>query len=156
MRHWLRRFGLQTVRATPSPAADAGPRVCPVHGPTRFVRQGGERHLRCVECRKQRVLQRRRHVKEILVQEAGGSCRLCGYDRYSGALQFHHLDPGEKLFGLGLRGVTRSLERCRTEAAKCVLLCANCHAEVEAGEAALPSAEPASFHRGAVASIDPG
>ena len=32
----------------------------------------------------------------------------------------------------------RSLARCRQEAAKCVLLCANCHAEVEAGVAELP------------------
>ena len=31
------------------------------------------------------------------------------------------------------RGVTRSLAAARAEAAKCVLLCANCHAEVEAG-----------------------
>jgi hypothetical protein len=30
-------------------------------------------------------------------------------------------------------GATRSLERNRREAAKCVLLCSNCHAEVEAG-----------------------
>jgi hypothetical protein len=29
--------------------------------------------------------------------------------------------------------VARSLERCREEARKCVLLCANCHAEVEGG-----------------------
>jgi hypothetical protein len=42
-------------------------------------------------------------VKEILVAEAGGSCLICGYDRYAGALQFHHLDPATKSFGLGLR-----------------------------------------------------
>ena len=76
-------------------------------------------------------------MKALLVAEAGGACLLCGYDRYSGALQFHHLDASEKSFGLGLRGVARSLERCREEARKCVLLCANCHAEVEAGVAAL-------------------
>ena len=29
--------------------------------------------------------------------------------------------------------MTRSLERLREEAGKCVLLCANCHAEVESG-----------------------
>jgi hypothetical protein len=76
-------------------------------------------------------------VKALLIEEAGGCCLLCGYDRYPGALQFHHLDPNEKSFGLGLRGVARSLERCREEARKCALLCANCHAEVEAGIATL-------------------
>ena len=73
----------------------------------------------------------------MLVEDAGGRCLLCGYDRYTGALQFHHLDPAEKSFGLGLRGVARSLERFRAEARKCVVLCASCHAEVEAGVAAL-------------------
>lgn len=63
---------------------------------------------------------------------------VCGYDRHVGALQFHHIDAGEKTFALSLRGVARSLERAQAEAAKCVLLCANCHAEVEAGVATFP------------------
>jgi predicted HNH restriction endonuclease len=36
-----------------------------------------------------------------------------------------------------MQGVTRSLAAARAEMAKCVLLCANCHAEVEAGISAL-------------------
>jgi hypothetical protein len=54
------------------------------------------------------------------------------------ALQFHHLRPDEKQFSLGRKGVARSLEKARAEARKCVLLCANCHAEVEAGALGLP------------------
>ena len=65
--------------------------------------------------------------------EAGGSCAVCGYDKYPRALEFHHVDPSQKEFGLSARGVARSLEKLRAEAAKCVLLCGNCHAEVEAG-----------------------
>ena len=84
------------------------------------------------------VARRRRKIKEILVSEAGGACRLCGYDRYAGALQFHHLDPENKTFQLAGRGLTRSLSIVRQEAKKCVLLCANCHAEVEGGIAILP------------------
>jgi hypothetical protein len=63
----------------------------------------------------------------------GGCCRICGFEQYVGALQFHHVDPATKAFALGRRGVTRSLARAREEARKCVLLCANCHAMVEAG-----------------------
>ena len=51
-------------------------------------------------------------------------CRLCGYDRFVGALQFHHLDPESKRFSLSMRGCTRSFAELREEAAKCVLLCA--------------------------------
>jgi len=69
------------------------------------------------------------------VAEAGGRCSLCGYDRYIGALQFHHRDGEVKEFGLADRGLTRSLDAVKAEAAKCVLLCANCHSEVEAGVA---------------------
>jgi len=52
--------------------------------------------------------------------------------------------PGEAALdaeaGLAKRGFTRSIEKMRAEAAKCVLLCSNCHAEVEAGIATLPAA----------------
>ena len=78
-------------------------------------------------------MRRRRRVKGILVEEAGGCCRLCRYDRCLAALQFHHLDPSAKQFGVGQDGVARSIERLRAEVRKCILLCSNCHAEVESG-----------------------
>ena len=56
---------------------------------------------------------------------------LCGYAECHAALQFHHVDPSQKSFALSREGVTRSLAQAREEAAKCVLLCANCHAKVE-------------------------
>ena len=112
--------------------------MCAKHGLTAFVKYSPRDHHRCESCRKERVSARRRHVKALLIAEAGGCCVLCGYDRHPGALHFHHRDPGEKEFGIGLGGVARSVQRCRAEARKCVLLCANCHAEVEAGIATVP------------------
>jgi hypothetical protein len=56
------------------------------------------------------------------------------------ALEFHHLDPSEKDFGLAQRGITRAIADVRREAQKCVLLCANCHVEVERGLTRLPDA----------------
>ncbi len=67
------------------------------------------------------------------MREAGGACRMCGYTHCMAALEFHHLVPAEKAFAVSEEGVTRSLARARAEVRKCVLLCANCHAEVEAG-----------------------
>jgi hypothetical protein len=67
-----------------------------------------------------------------LVREFGGACAICGYD-VPIALEFHHVDRETKVFGLAARGMTRSYESLRDEAAKCVLLCSNCHAQVEAG-----------------------
>ena len=54
------------------------------------------------------------------------------------ALHFHHVDPATKSFALAARGVGRSIAAARAEVAKCVLLCANCHAEVEAGRRCRP------------------
>jgi hypothetical protein len=81
---------------------------------------------------------RRRKVKEILVADAGGRCTVCGYDHHVGVLQFHHRDPAQKRFSLSEAGLARSLERAREEARKCVLLCANCHTELEAGLISIP------------------
>jgi excisionase family DNA binding protein len=135
VRHWLRTHQLRTARARrPRPSTgELAPRMtCPRHGPTEFrlERRGS---YRCLRCRSEAVSKRRRRLKEILVEEAGGRCAICGYNRYIGALEFHHRDAQSKAFAIGSRGLTRSLEVVRAEAAKCVLLCANCHSEVEGG-----------------------
>jgi hypothetical protein len=100
--------------------------------------QRGTEAFRCPRCRAEAVDRRRRKIKRILVEEAGGACVLCGYSRSLAGLHFHHLDRTQKSFSLGYKGVTLSLSTARTEAAKCVLLCATCHAEVEAGVKRLP------------------
>jgi len=68
-----------------------------------------------------------------LVMEAGGRCSKCGYGRNLAALVWHHLDPRRKEFQLDLRSLSNRSERdIQRELAKCVLLCANCHAETHA------------------------
>jgi DNA-binding transcriptional ArsR family regulator len=138
VRHWLCRYGLRTLTRAGPDRPDRIRRRCRRHGMTTFVAQGKHRYYRCRRCRSEDVAARRRRVKAILVSEAGGRCMICGYDTHPGALEFHHLDPARKEFELSLRGVTRSIARIREEARKCVLLCANCHAEVEGGVAELP------------------
>lgn len=144
-RHWLAALGLETHRMAGRDRFSEARRLdlrqieveCPNHGLTRHVRRS-DGVYRCARCSSESVARRRRKVKRMLVAEAGGACLLCGYDRCIGALQFHHLDPSKKEFAVSLRGVTPSIEALRREAAKCVLLCANCHAEVENGLAEVP------------------
>jgi hypothetical protein len=57
---------------------------------------------------------------------------VCGYDRCIINLEFHHVDPKTKSFPMTM-AVGRSLNAFRQEAAKCVLVCSNCHGEIEAG-----------------------
>jgi hypothetical protein len=120
-------------------------RECKRHGATLFTLEG-RGYYRCMQCRREAVSRWRRRMKLKLVEEAGGRCVMCGYDEFAGALQFHHIDPAQKSFGLAMRGLTRSLSRLREEAAKCVLLCANCHARVEWGNADCPTRSAAVSH----------
>ncbi len=144
VRYWLGRYGLKATgglrRREAREAKRRGERYierdCPRHGRTKFVLENRGSY-RCMKCRKDKVSAWRRRAKERLVDEAGGRCRLCGYDRYQGALQFHHLNPAAKSFSLSRRGCARAFAELKAEAAKCVLLCANCHAEIENGIATL-------------------
>jgi hypothetical protein len=143
VRRRLVRYGLRTeatrrmlrAREAEKAGLDTLTMSCPEHGETEFILEG-RGYFRCKQCRMDRVARRRRRVKEILVADAGGRCRLCGYDKYLGALEFHHLDPKEKRLEIGY--VALALETMRAEARKCLLLCSNCHAEVEAGVAVIP------------------
>ena len=69
--------------------------------------------------------------KQELVRRCGGTCTRCGYARNLAALTWHHVDPATKLFNLDLRALSnRRAEEIERELGKCVLLCANCHAEL--------------------------
>ena len=68
---------------------------------------------------------RRRQRKQKLVELHGGCCEDCGYNKSLAALEFHHRNAETKDFGLG--NFNGSWERLLEEAAKCDLLCANCH-----------------------------
>jgi transposase/DNA-directed RNA polymerase subunit RPC12/RpoP len=140
VRYWLRRHGLDAARVTRRRAiADARAAgqpttvaLCPRHGETTFRLREDTSSYRCLRCLSEQVTNARRRQKARLVADAGGRCTVCGYDRYLGALQFHHVDRETKEFSVSQRGLTRSFARALAEARKCVLLCANCHAEVEA------------------------
>lgn len=78
------------------------------------------------------VAKRRRKIKLMAIEYKGGKCQICGYSKCPRALELHHIN-GEKEFGIGDKGYTRSWEKVKQELDKCVLVCANCHRELEAG-----------------------
>ena len=67
----------------------------------------------------------------------GYNCWLCNYDKGingSSVLEFHHVDPDNKLFGLTVREfVGKKWEDVWKEMNKCVSLCCRCHREYHAG-----------------------
>jgi len=87
------------------------------------------------------VAKRRRKIKALAIEYKGGKCQICGYKKYQGALDLHHLDDNKE-FGIADKGYTRSWKKVKTELDKCVLVCANCHREIEAGITQLPEVIP--------------
>lgn len=65
--------------------------------------------------------------KEDLLKLFGNKCCICGFDKYSSALEFHHVNPEDKVFEITSGGLTKNLPTQIEEVKKCVLVCANCH-----------------------------
>ena len=112
-------------------------RLCKKHGATKhFPRPDGS--YRCGKCASSWVTENRKRKKEKLVEMFGGKCCICGYNKYVGALDFHHQKKKKKEFALSVKGLCYSWESIVQEAKKCVVLCKNCHTEVEAGLKKVP------------------
>ena len=84
------------------------------------------------------VDKRRKKLRLMAIQYKGGECQICGYKICAQALEFHHLNPKKKDFGISMAGTTRAWTKIQTELDKCLILCANCHREIHAGIAQLP------------------
>ena len=64
----------------------------------------------------------------------GTACTICGYDRCTAALEFHHIDPAAKEYSpSNLINDSTPLKTVFAELEKCILLCSNCHREIHAG-----------------------
>ena len=103
----------------------------------------GRRRTRCTHVPRKniedrRVYQReyywrkRKHVKRDSkrrwIERLGGKCTRCGYNKCLEALHFHHVDPSTKSFAVF--DTWRSDRLIEEELKKCILVCANCHAEL--------------------------
>ena len=69
-------------------------------------------------------------------------CYQCGYHKCITALQFHHIDPSTKLDTISTLLGKAGKQRVQDELHKCVILCANCHIEVEMGHSHLKKGFP--------------
>jgi hypothetical protein len=93
----------------------------------------------CKRCIAEAVTRRHQKLRRILIEEAGGRCAVCGYDRCAFNLHFHHVDPADKALEMTTAS-GKSLGAYHAEARKCVLVCANCHGEIETGSIPSPPA----------------
>lgn len=88
---------------------------------------------RCIPCHLDFISEQRKYVQDLITETLGHySCKICGYDRSSRALHLHHIDSSTKEYQISDMW-SMSDEAIKKEVSKCVILCANCHAEVHEG-----------------------
>ena len=70
---------------------------------------------------------KRQHLVLEEMQRRGGKCAKCGFSDIR-ALDWHHLDPNEKVNSISEMVRDRvSMDKLQVELDKCELICANCH-----------------------------
>ncbi len=147
IRHWLEKFNLKTKHKSfkELPRAknivyinDQEFKKCPKCEQLKnlqsdyYISKNGDVHGWCKSCNNKTTYEKQLARKTECVKYKGGKCIVCGYHKYIGSLDFHHLDPSEKEFNIAqLRSY--SLSKLKKELDKCVLLCKNCHSEVHHG-----------------------
>lgn len=120
-------------------------KICPLCGKEFFPLERGQSRKFCFDCspsytremgKSQNITAIRRALKKHLVEYKGGKCEICGYNNCISALQFHHLHPEEKDFTIAdnLHLNNFDIKKYYQEVDKCILVCANCHAEIHEKE----------------------
>lgn len=120
----------ETFESIVKETGDKVKKICEIHGHTEFKYSSKyKKKLICIKCDSIRKSKRKKTNRQEILKLHGGKCSNCSYSKCDSALQFHHIDPSNKKFRISYSAF--SLEKIILEASKCVLLCANCHAEVE-------------------------
>jgi hypothetical protein len=133
VRYWIKKHGLSISK--PDKPDNHCARCDTVKTRDDFYQYDTKRRTTyCKPCMASWMKDRCRKLKALAVEYAGGCCKGCGYDKYQGALDFHHRDPAQKDFSIAANMRRGDLsETMKAEIDKCVLLCANCHREAHGG-----------------------
>ena len=138
VRYWLKKFNLKTNVKVNNIIIQNGIKFkkCPQCNVIKelnlnnfYIRANQTFHTWCKICNNKISKEKQKQLKIQAVKYKGGKCSICNYNKYIGALEFHHLNPSEKEFSISdLR--TYSWDVVKNELDKCICLCSNCHREI--------------------------
>ena len=136
--YWLKKFGISISRPGLSEMKFKHCKRCSKDKSLnefypRRNKPGGS--VYCKVCTNQQTTERQSKFKSLCVEYKGGSCIVCGYNKYFGALDFHHVNPKEKEFRISAYKLNSISEEIKKELDKCILVCSNCHREIHGGVA---------------------
>jgi len=85
---------------------------------------------------------KRKRQQEVTDLKLAVGCQVCGYKGCYSSLHFHHKDPEIKEYSISW-GVQRQLsgDNIQKELDKCIIVCSNCHGEIEQGITECPEIE---------------
>ena len=95
--------------------------------------------VRCKKCNKEHKKHnhpsfRKQSVVIEFIQLQKIKCVVCSYDKLKAALEFHHIDPTQKEFGISAAwSKSNAIEIIKEEMKKCIIVCNRCHREIHAG-----------------------
>lgn len=136
--YWLNKLNLSTKKIC------TGEKKCPRCENKKKITEFYDRRNKpgssayCKKCTNEQTTERHLAFKKLAVEHKGGRCVCCGYKKYFGALDFHHLNPEEKEFNLGQFKTGNLNDKVKNELDKCILVCSNCHREIHAGITMVP------------------
>ena len=130
LRYWIKIHGINIKRDSENPYC----RKCGDNNIDNFYKydvDSGKLSLSCKKCNTESTIKRYQENKIAAINLFGGKCISCGYNKYAGALEFHHINPLDKDPNWE-KIRSRKPHLIMNELGKCALLCKNCHAEIHA------------------------
>jgi hypothetical protein len=71
---------------------------------------------------------KKRRIRNAVKQMCGNTCSVCHRNRKD--LQFHHVNPSDKLFNISDIYGKVGKEKLLVEIDKCILVCSSCHRKI--------------------------
>lgn len=122
-------------RARKANNIDIREKICSKCGKSFTVKDNAFNRRYCYDCvpfTPKSGAQNHQIIKKWALEYKGSKCEICGYNKCSEALDFHHKNPKEKDFSLSDRNLILDWQEIKKELDKCSLICANCHREIHA------------------------
>ena len=121
------------------PATDKVCNQCKKRKELSHFEKGTKSH-NCNECREENRIRKNKRTAERLRQNKAKKidihktpCIICGWFDFMAGIDFHHVHPAQKSFGIAVNPC-KSKEEIAQEVKKCVCLCSNCHRGVHSGD----------------------
>jgi len=149
VKYWLKKFELKTVHQKCNSKEYGDYKICFKCKENLFIDKFYNKKNKlngysyCKICFNKLTIEKQRLLKKKCIEYKGGKCVVCGYNKYEGSMDFHHINPLEKDFNIS-RAKNKKFDSIKNELDKCVLLCNRCHREVEGGYTILTEKQKAS------------